>query len=177
MKTGTLPCVIVAAMVATFAACNTGGCYDNQSAVPLVEFLDTAGTSLTLQGVEIRGIGAPNDSLLVASTESSSQIYMPLRSTEQSVTWNFHYVTDSNDDGNYDDRITFEYTSKPYFASDECGAFYEYEITGYSYTTNVIDSVAVTDSLITNVDNVRISIYFDLDKIEQSSTAEEDGDE
>ena len=37
---------------------------------------------------------------------------------------------------------------------------YHYRITAYTYTTHLIDSVAVTDSLITNIDRETIQIYF-----------------
>ena len=37
---------------------------------------------------------------------------------------------------------------------------YVYDIRRMSYTRNVIDSMAILDSLITNVDDPRIAIYF-----------------
>ena len=37
---------------------------------------------------------------------------------------------------------------------------YHYLITDYAYTTHLIDSVAVTDSLITNIDHETIQIFF-----------------
>ena len=37
---------------------------------------------------------------------------------------------------------------------------YRYTITRLSYTQHLIDSVAVTDSLVTNTDIKRLKIYF-----------------
>ncbi len=143
------------------AACNTSGCLDNQSAIPLAGFYDSAtGKSIALSALDVSGVGAPNDSLLLASGTSASQLYLPMRSTKQSTAWCFHYTQEGLDDPANNDTIVFDYTSEPFFASEECGAMYYYNITRMSYTTHLIDSVVITDSLITNVDIERISIYF-----------------
>ena len=143
---------------AALAACSSGGCYDNQSAIPLAAFYDSASdAAISLSGIEIAGVGAPGDSVLVPSNRTVAEVYLPMRATAESVSWRLRY----DDEGRYDDLITFGYTSQPYFASDECGAFYRYRINRCDYTTNVIDSVVVTDSLVTNVDMVRIKIYLD----------------
>ena len=68
-----------------------------------------------------------------------------------------------NDCGNGNtccDIITFHYTALPYFASDECGAMYYYRIDRTEWTSRLIDSVAVIDPLISNVERERIRIYF-----------------
>ena len=56
--------------------------------------------------------------------------------------------------------MTCCYNSVPYFASVECGAYYIYKITGVDYTRHLIDSLAVTDSVINNVDMERIQVFF-----------------
>ncbi|MDE6170290.1 MAG: hypothetical protein K2F68_03925, partial [Duncaniella sp.] len=58
------------------------------------------------------------------------------------------------------DTVSFAYTSVPYFASEDCGAMYHYRITSLTYTTHVLDSVAVLDSLITNLERETIRIFF-----------------
>lgn len=142
------------------AACSSTACYDNQSAIPLAEFRDKeTDKAVTVSGVEVYGIGAPGDSLLYTGT-STSQVYLPMRSSAQSVTWCFHYRQEGLDSVIYNDTISFSYGSRPWFASEECGAMYVYDIRRMSYTRNVIDSMAILDSLITNVDDPRIAIYF-----------------
>lgn len=88
--------------------------------------------------------------------------------TAGETSWCFAYKTEELDYPEFNDTISFGYESKPYFASDECGAVYHYLITECRTTTHLIDSVIVTDSLITNLDRVRIHIYF--------RTAEEEPD-
>lgn len=140
------------------AACNTTGCLDNQSAIPKAQFYSSAdGKPVSLSNVEIRGVDAPHDSILVKSGEVVSEVYLPMRATKSTTSWRLHYDQDGLRD--LDDLVTFDYESLPYFASEECGAMYNYRITRCATTYNLIDSVVVADSLITNVDRVRIRIY------------------
>lgn len=141
--------------------CNTGGCYDNQSAIPLAQFLESGtGKALTLRGVKIYGIGAPHDSTLMGTSESRGQVYLPMRSTQSTTGWCFEFAV-PDDTIPVADTLVFEYKSIPFFASEECGAMYYYRIEHYRYTRHIIDSVAVAnDSLITNADIPTISIYF-----------------
>ncbi len=60
----------------------------------------------------------------------------------------------------FNDTITFDYQSLPYFASEECGAMYRYTINKVSYTTHLIDSVVMLDTLITNSLIPTVRIYY-----------------
>lgn len=150
----------LAAIAMLAAGCNTSGCLDNRNAIPLAALYSSAtGQAITLSGLQISGVGAPGDSILVRPEQSVGEIYLPMRSQHNSVQWCFHYTQKGLDDPALNDTISFTYTSLPYFASAECGASYRYTITGHSTTTHLIDSLVVMDSLITNVDKVRIGIY------------------
>lgn len=141
-------------------SCNSTGCTDNQNSLPLAGFYayDTE-KSITVKGLEIGGVDAPNDSLLYTSGLSLSEIYMPFRANRDNTAYYFHYTQEGLDDPAMNDTIAFTYTSQPFFASEDCGAMYRYRITSMSYTTHIIDSVAITDSLITNVNTQRIKIF------------------
>lgn len=155
-----LTALFAAAMIlAAVNACNTSGCTDNQSALPLAGFYSSStGQPIAVSDFDIQGVGAPHDSLLYSTGTSLSEVYLPFRSTENSTAYLFTYHADSVT--SVTDRIEFTYTSEPYFASEECGAMYYYRITSLSYTQHLIDSVAITDSLITNANAKRIHIYF-----------------
>ncbi len=141
--------------------CNTTGCYDNQSSIPLAEFMSGQGEKIAVSGLEIHGVGAPNDSLLAGGEGSNlSEVYLPMRSTHDNTTWCFHYTQEGLDDPALNDTISFGYDSEPYFASEECGAMYRYRIRKVIHTTHLVDSVVILDSLITNADIVTIQIYF-----------------
>ena len=152
--TAALACALVA------ASCSTDGCLDNQSSIPLAGIYSSeTGAAISISGIQIMGVGAPNDSLLVASG-SVQQVYLPMRSTTNTTEWCFHYTQPGIDDEAFNDYIRFTYTSEPYFASEECGAMYRYHITEVEYTTNLLESVEITESLITNTDVERIRLYF-----------------
>ena len=54
---------------------------------------------------------------------------------------------------------------------------YRYKITSVTYTTHLIDSVGIVDSLITNIDRERIRIYFrSADNDDEESDSEENDD-
>ncbi len=159
----------MAVIVLGVGSCNTTGCLDNQSAVPLAGFYDSStGSSIRLSGLRISGVDAPNDSVLLDSAQSVSELYLPMRSTKESTAWCIRYMQEGLDYPWMNDTIEFDYLSKPYFASEECGAMYYYNIRKLRYTTHIVDSVVITDSLITNVDIQRIRIYF------RTSTQEEE---
>ena len=141
--------------------CNTTGCTENQNSVPLAGFYSySSGYAVAIDSLAISGEGAPNDSLLVGPSERASQVYLPLRATETSTTFVIKYMQKSLAQYGVEDRITFYYEAHPWFASEECGAMYHYHVTSYSYTTHIIDSVGMTDSLITNINRETIKIFF-----------------
>ena len=137
--------------------CNTTGCTENQNSVPLAGFYSySSGDAVAIDSLAISGEGAPNDSLLVGP----SQVYLPLRATETSTTFVIKYMQKSLAQYGVEDRITFYYEAHPWFASEECGAMYHYRITRVSHTTQLLDSVGVADSLITNIERETIGLYF-----------------
>lgn len=143
-----------------FGGCSTSGCLENQNSLPLAGFYSSqTGTEISIDSVQIGGVGAPNDSLLLKSG-SASTLYMPFRSRSEVTSFYFRYTQKLLMEYGIEDTVTFHYKSIPYFASEECGAMYQYRITKVTTTNNLIDSVGVTDSLITNLDIERIKIYF-----------------
>lgn len=162
LKTLTHKLLLIAAFIVTLIAmhaCNTSGCTDNQNALPLAGFYNSSdGKAISITDFDIQGVDAPNDSLLYSANATLSEIYLPFRSTKSSTAYIFTYHADSIT--TVSDRIEFTYSSEPYFASEECGAMYYYRITDLDYTDRLIDSVVITDSLITNANAQRIKIYF-----------------
>lgn len=115
---------------------------------------------ITPDSLAVGGVGAPSDTLLLGPGSRVSQLYLPFRSTASSTEFYFQYKQKSLDFPWLVDTLRFDYVSTPYFASEDCGAMYHYRVTAYTYTTHIIDSVAMTDSLITNLDRESIQIYF-----------------
>lgn len=152
---------IAATLLAAAVACNTSGCLENQNSVPLAGFYAYGSDkSISIDSLEIGGVGAPNDSLLCDVSQRLSQIYLPFRAMHSSSSFYIHYAQRALDYPELNDTLTFYYDSQPYFASEECGAMYHYNIVRLTYTHHLIDSVGISDSLINNVDVERIRIYF-----------------
>lgn len=151
-----LPCLLLLA-----AGCNSVGCTDNQNSIPLAGFYSMS-TKEAIQpdSLAISGVGAPNDSLLLRPSSRAKQVYLPLRSTLDRTQFCISYRQRALDFPELNDTITFVYTSVPYFASEDCGAMYHYRIRSLSYTTHLIDSIGMTDSVVTNIERENIQIYF-----------------
>lgn len=165
---------MAAAALSLLTACDTSGCLDNQSSIPLAGFYSSQDNpqAIALDSLNIGGIGAPADSLLLSAGESASAIYLPLRSTASSTAFviNYAYPSLGIDSEAFNDTIAIGYDSEPYFASEACGAMYRYRVTSLTHTTHLIDSVAVTDSLITNTDVERLRIYFHVSALSDDDT-------
>ncbi len=148
-------------LAAAAAACNSSGCLDNGSALPLARFYSSAtGDGITVDSIQINGIGAPGDSVLLSPSLRKSQVYLPMRADAPSTSWVIAYRQKALDFPELNDTVTFAYETIPYFASEECGAMYIYRITSVTHTFHLIDSIKLTDPLITNVDIERIQIFF-----------------
>lgn len=147
-------------MAAIAGACNSSGCLDNGSALPLAGFYSSStAKSISVDSLQISGVGAPGDSIL-HEKGAISQIYLPFKADAPEVKWVFAYKQKALDRPELYDTLTFRYSTIPYFASEECGAMYIYRVEDYSCTDHLIDSVKLIDPLITNVELERIQIYF-----------------
>ncbi len=156
-----LTLITLIAAASLFQACNTTGCTENQNALPLAGLYSyQTENAIQLDSLEIGGIGAPDDSLLYDASLKLSVIYLPFRSAAQQSSFYIHYASKALSNPAFNDTISFSYTSVPRFVSEECGAMYFYRITSMSHTRHLIDSIAITDSTITNVDLERIKIFF-----------------
>lgn len=154
---------VVMMAIAVMTGCNTAGCSDNQNSLPLAGFYSsTTLGEISLDSVEVGGIGAPGDSLLYHSGQRLSEIYLPFRSSVGSTSFFIRYMATGGVpvSAHPADTLTFYYTSSPYFAGEECGAMFRYRITRLDHTRHVLDSVSIVDSTITNVPVRQIEIFY-----------------
>lgn len=142
----------VAAALA-IAGCSNEGCMNNRNSIPMAGFYRLENEeALSVSKLEIYGVGAPGDSLLLDTLRSSHQVYLPLRGQLPSVRFAFKA-------GDMTDTLTINYNSYPYFDGEDCGAMWRYELTSVHYLRTLIDSVLITDPLITNVERERLMIF------------------
>lgn len=155
--------VALVVMTAVGSSCSTSGCTDNRSSIPLAGFYDSASKSaIAIDSIDVGGVGAPGDSLLVASPVRVQQVYLPLRSERDVAVFFIAYRQKALDYPQLIDSITFCYETFPYFASEECGAMMRYRIRKISHTRHLLDSVNIVpvDSIITNADIENVRLYF-----------------
>lgn len=158
--------VTPAAFTALFSSCSGNECYENHSALPLAYFYNSATMQqVTLQQLEIYGVGAPGDSVLY-TPQNLKEAYLPFRLWEDSTQYVFAYVglVEGELDEGQDvivpsDTITFRYNPKEWFVSPACGAMYFYEMKEVSHTGYLIDSISF-NKLITNENIANIKIFF-----------------
>ncbi|MEG0700760.1 MAG: DUF6452 family protein [Muribaculaceae bacterium] len=146
--------------VAIVVSCNTNGCLDNQSSIPLAGFyaMDTK-KAITIDSISVYGIGVPNDSMILRNAKGIKQVYLPFRLNANVTEYVIHYDQKTLADIRNNDTLTFKYKSIPYFVSNECGAMYQYEIEDFAYTRHLIDSLGLVSKKITNVNVESMKIY------------------
>lgn len=164
--------IIIAALAATMTgalcACSNTGCLENRSSIPKAGFYNSENALLSLDSLSITGIGADITAPINRVGTPINTISLPMRSTKDNTSWEFGYKWKYLSGGTLADTISFDYESMPYFASEECGVIYRYQITGMRYTKHLIDSIVLVDSLITNIDIEQIKIYFRTQSTDES---------
>lgn len=154
-------CAAAIAAAAIAPGCNSDGCTEMRSAMPIARLCSsTTGEAVTLDSLDIHGIGVAGDSLLVSAGTAVSEQYLPLRANADIVRWCIAYRYAALDDRRLNDTLTLTYTASPWLSNDDCGAMYRYTITGATSTNHLIDSVSVAQADVTNLEDVNLNIYF-----------------
>lgn len=151
--------IVAALLSAASAACTSTGCLENGSAIPLARMCDSAtGQTLTLDSLRIYGLGAPADSSLTSAADQVSEVYLPVNPAATTTAWVIEYRRKAL--LGLSDTVAMTYEAIPYLASDDCGAMYAYRVKSLAATTHLIDSIELTETLITNAESPSIRIYF-----------------
>ena len=94
------------------AGCSVQSCNDNQSALPLMGFYSSATQRpIILDSIDMGGVGAPHDSLLVHAGQSVSSLYLPFRFENDATSFFIHYAYRESglDNPAFNDTIVFRY--------------------------------------------------------------------
>lgn len=151
----------VSAVFMAMSGCNTSGCVDMRSSTPRADFMSSeTQRGISLDSLEVTGIGAPGDSVLYTESQRLTSIYLPMPPDVNAVSWRIAYMQSELAAYGIADTISYSFERSPWFAGEDCGAMYRYRIKTLSYTTNLIDSVTIVDSLVVNIDQPTFNIYF-----------------
>ena len=156
MTTFTRLFLLAVALVVAAQACTDDGCSENTNSVPQAGFYESGSRNkqISLTKLTVRGIGAPGDSGII-DTQTVNSVYLPLRLSTGKSQFVFDYYGDSL----VNDTLTLSYKAVPYFVSKECGAMYNFEVSGMECTKHEIDSVVMPHPTLTNAEGVKIKIY------------------
>ncbi|MBR5101783.1 MAG: hypothetical protein IK092_01500 [Muribaculaceae bacterium] len=143
------------AMALGMASCNNDACPGNGTSLPLAVFYDSqTDKEVNVSNLTVRGIGAIGDSLLL-DKQTASRVYLPFIMSLNTT----QFCIDYNVENLPCDTLTFNYSAVPVFVSRECGAMYNFVISGYSSTTHVLDSIVMPHNVINYEDRVTIKLY------------------
>ena len=154
--------VIIATFLlgASLLACSSDSCEQNQSSVPLAGFYSVSTKkSQAIDSLTIYGVGVPNDSLLL-NNKRANNVHLPLRAKAEETSFVIHYNKIEYAAEENNDTLTIKYEAAPFFDSNECGAFYVFNIKDYSHTRHLVDSVSFITKRINNIDAEAIRIFF-----------------
>lgn len=170
VKSVALALVLTATGLMVMQSCTTSVCTDNRNSIPEAGFYNVDnGEAVSLVGVTIGGIGAPNDSLLY-DNQTVKLVYLPLRPDAEVTSFRFHFSSDDTSDPetgevtpdhSHDDIVTFYYSGTPYFDGEECGAIMHYHIDRVDFTPDghIVD-IQLVDPIVTNEHKEYLRIYF-----------------
>lgn len=159
-KVLTAVCISLMLLSMALTGCNNG-CTELRSAIPRADFYSSSThTQIALDSMMIIGVGAPGDSAIYNLATRSSTVYLPMPALQNSVQWRFVYTQAALVEVGLADTLTLQFERTPWFAGDECGAMYKYKITNLECTNYIIDSVALLDRVVTNVEKINMEIYF-----------------
>lgn len=153
--------LLAAILLVGVAACNSDeGCEGNTSSMPLAGFYSSqTKKAITIDSLTVFGVGVPNDSLLL-DTARASQTYLPLDIEKTQARFVIRYDQQQLAALKLADTVTIDYSPRPYFHSEECGAMYYFDVKGYRTTNVLIDSMQIITPVFDNTTAETIKIYF-----------------
>lgn len=140
-----------------FMACNDT-CGENKNAIPLAHFY-VAGEppqQVSVDSLEVRGIGAPGDSVWSPASIVKTELYLPFKIDSDTTQYEFSIRMSGQI---LQSLVTFVYSRTPRFTDAECGVSYIYDIRKIECSGNLIDSVVCPKGFIDNTNAENLQIY------------------
>ena len=85
------------AITLLLGSCGSDGCVENRNSIPRAQFYayGEQDLALSVDSISIYGIGQPNDSILLDSAVAVTQVYLPLRFTQDTTQYVIQYLQHS----------------------------------------------------------------------------------
>lgn len=167
-----IPVLLFALLAA--AGCSSDECFDNQNALPLAGFYDSADSTKTvaIDSLEVYGLHSPGDSILWNGAGARNELYLPFKLTSDTTTYIFRYLQKDLAAHHITDTVTFIYNREPRLVSAACGVSYLFTMKEIRYTDLLIDSVSCPFGIITNKPIQNLRIFFRVDHSEDNTDNE-----
>jgi len=140
-------------LVLFFNSCTPESCYEETESLLKATFYDHV-TKKSLIPATLTLFGLNKDSIIYNNISKVQPGLFPLND----ATDNCVFIIKIN---GITDTIEFNYNSYPHLVSKECGYTYYHNLdTLLVYTTNIIDSISISKSNITTINEENIRIYY-----------------
>lgn len=159
------------------SGCSSDECLGNKNSLPLAGFYRSATDdngmplqkpqSITIDSLQIAGLGAPGDSILESGASPIGKSYLPFRIDSDTTVYVFRYIAKQFAEYNLADTIRFVYSREPCFVSEACGVSYQFDIKEIRTTHVFIDSVVCPMMSIDNANIENLRIYFHADNTDE----------
>lgn len=134
-------------------------CSENRTAIPLAEFYvidNGVAGQVTVDSMQVSGIGAPHDSIWSEPSETKSQLSLPFKIDSDTTQYLFSITMRGI---TRQSLVSFIYSRTPRFTEAACGVNYIFDIKKIDCTGNLIDSVVCPAGFIDNKNTVNLKVY------------------
>lgn len=157
MMTVKYPCfihfVLFSVMIILLDSCTPQSCQEETETLAGASFYKTGLGKMTAPDtVTVYGSGKEARPIYDKAVKKAV-IFLPLNPSGEKCS----FIIKIN---NLSDTLSLFYSTFPHLVSKECGYIFHHDITGYKYTTNIIDTVIVTNKRITARDVENLRIFF-----------------
>lgn len=162
MKKYSIPFLLILLTVSFWNCEKDDICPEDSVTTPqlVIEFYDATDNTLLK---EVTSIAYFENTVMDTLTETTaSQILVPLKTNEDSVTFNL-ILNGADDDTSDDveDTVTINYSRQDIYISRACGYKTNFTLTDFVLnSTNWINSATIEQPNVTNEDEIHVKIYF-----------------
>ncbi len=143
-------------------SCGDEYCAESGSGIPLVGIyaMENPPVEATLDSLTVYGKDQKADSMLYDTVSNVQSFYTPLDINKDEVKYVLRYDRKGVADEYKRDTLTYIYRKELKFDTPECGAFYEFTIEKFDYTTNSIVYAELVTPEVNNIASLTVKLYY-----------------
>lgn len=144
------------------AGCGDEYCDESGSGIPLVGIytMENPPVEASLDSLTVYGKDQKTDSMLYDTVSNVHTFYTPLDIDKDQVKYILRYDKKGIAAEYKWDTLTYTYSKELKFDTPECGAFYEYTIENFEYTTHSIVYAELVAPVVNNLATQTVKLYY-----------------